>query len=38
MLSADDMTLYTENLKDAIRKLLELISESIKLQDKKLIH
>ena len=26
-LSADDMILYTENLKDATRKLLELITE-----------
>ena len=26
-LFADDMILYTENLKDSIRKLLELISE-----------
>ena len=26
-LSADDMILYTENPKDSIRKLLELISE-----------
>ena len=29
-LFADDMILYTENLKDSIRKLLELISEFIK--------
>ena len=29
-LSADDMLLYTENSKDSIRKLLELISEFIK--------
>ena len=29
-LFADDMTLYIENRKDAIRKLLELISEFVK--------
>ena len=29
-LFADDMILYTENPKDAIRKLLELINESAK--------
>ena len=34
-LFADDMTLYIENPKDNIRKLLELISELIKLQDTK---
>ena len=33
----DDMMLYIENLKDATRKLLELISE-FKLWDTKLIH
>ena len=37
-LFADDMILYTENPKDSIRKLLELISELAKLQDTKLIH
>ena len=38
-LFADDMILYIENLKDSIRKLLELISKfSIKLQDTKSIH
>ena len=30
-LSADDMILYTENLKDATRKLLELITEFSKI-------
>ena len=29
---------YTENIKDAIRNLLELIDELVKLQDAKLIH
>ena len=37
-LFADDMILYIENLKDSIRKLLELISELKKLQDTKSIH
>ena len=37
-LFADDMLLYIENLKDNIRKLLELISELAKLQDTKSIH
>ena len=37
-LFADDMILYTENPKDSIRKLLELISEFSKLQDTKSIH
>ena len=32
------MVLYTENPKDRIRKLIELISELAKLQDTKLIH
>ena len=32
------MILYTENPKDATRKLLELINNSVKLQDTKLIH
>ena len=32
------MILYVENPKDSIRKLLELISELSKLQDKKSIH
>ena len=32
------MILYLENPKDATRKLLELINESAKLQDTKLIH
>ena len=35
---ADDMILYTENPKDSIRKLLELISEIAKLQYTKSIH
>ena len=35
---ADDMILYTENSKDTIRKLLELISDLAKLQDTKSIH
>ena len=35
-LFADDMILYIENPKD--RKLLELISEFVKFQDKKSIH
>ena len=34
-LFADDMILYTENPKDSIRKLLDLISEISKLQDAK---
>ena len=37
-LFADDMILYTENPKDSIRKLLELISEFSKLQDTQSIH
>ena len=37
-LSADDTTLYLENPKDSIRKLLELISEFSKVADTKLIH
>ena len=37
-LFADDMILYTENPKDSIRKLLELISELKKLQDIKSIY
>ena len=37
-LFADDMILYIENSKDSTRKLLELINEYIKLQDKKLTH
>ena len=37
-LFADDTILYIEDLKDSIRKLLELISELSKLQDKKSIH
>ena len=37
-LFADDTILYIENLKDNIRKLLELISELAKLQDTKSIH
>ena len=32
---ADDMILYTENPKDSIRKLLELISEFRKVEDTK---
>ena len=35
---ADDMILHIENPKDATRKLLELINEFGKLQDKKLMH
>ena len=31
LLFSDDMILYTENLKDAIRKLLELINEFSKI-------
>ena len=38
LLLADDMILYIENSKDAIRKLLELIDELIKLQHTKLMH
>ena len=34
-LFADDMTLYTENPKDSIRKLLELISEYSKVMGSK---
>ena len=37
-LFVDDMILYTENPKDSIRKLLELISEIAKLQYTKSIH
>ena len=37
-LFADDMVLYTNNPKDATRKLLELISASAKLQFTKLTH
>ena len=38
-LFADNMIPYTENIKDAIRNLLELIiDELVKLQDAKLIH
>ena len=37
-LSADDMILYTENPKDSIRKLLELISEFSKVAGYKSIH
>ena len=37
-LFADDMILYIENLKDSIRKLLELISELAKFQDTKSVH
>ena len=37
-LFAADTILYIENLKDNIRKLLELISELAKLQDTKSIH
>ena len=37
-LFADDMTLYIENPKVHIRKLLELISEFRKVQDTKSIH
>ena len=37
-LFADDLVLYIENPKDAIRKLLELINEFVKLQDTKLRH
>ena len=37
-LFADDMILYIENPKDSIRKLLALISEFVKFQDKKSIH
>ena len=36
-LFADDMILYIENPKDATRKLLELINESAKVHDTKLI-
>ena len=36
--SADDMILYTENPKDATRKLLELINEIGKVADTKLMH
>ena len=35
-LFADDMILYIENLKDSIRKLLELISEFSKVADYKI--
>ena len=35
-LFADDMILYTENLKDTIRKLLELISEFSKVTGQKI--
>ena len=34
----DNMILYLENPKDAIRKLLELLNEFGKVQDTKLIH
>ena len=37
-LFADDMLLNTENPKDSIRKLLELISNLAKFQDTKSIH
>ena len=37
-LFADDMILYTENPKDATRKLLELINEFGKVADTKLMH
>ena len=37
-LFADDMILYIENSKDTTRKLVELISELVNLQDTKLIH
>ena len=37
-LFADNMILYIENLKDATRKLLELINEFGKVQDTKLMH
>ena len=37
-LFADDTILYIEDLKDSIRKLLELISELAKLQDTKSKH
>ena len=37
-LFADDMILHIENLKDSIRKLLELISEFSKLAGYKIIH
>ena len=37
-LFADDMLLYTENPKDSIRKLPELISNLAKFQDTKSIH
>ena len=38
LLFVDDMTLHTENLKDAIRTLLELINEFSKVAGYKLIH
>ena len=37
-LLADDMILYVDNPKDATRKLLESSTNSVKLQDTKLIH
>ena len=37
-LFAGDMIQYTENPKDATRKLLELINNLVKLQDTKLMH
>ena len=37
-LFADDMIPYTENPKDTIRKLLELINALVKFQHTKLIH
>ena len=37
-LYTDDMILDIENLKDATRKLLELIMNLVKLQDTKLMH
>ena len=38
LLFTDDMMLHTENPKDATRKLLELINDSIKLLDTELIY
>ena len=38
IITADDMILYIENPKDTTRKLLQLINNSVKLQETKLTH
>ena len=38
LLFTDDMMLYTENPKDATRKLLEFINDSVKFLDTELIY